>query len=362
MRKLTNCKKLSSSLRVLLLLSLIIICSNSNAENYQELLLFPSLQIDYHSANEASEQASKGFDADASADLFFALSYEKTRFLTEALASTEEIELERAQLGWEYQSGHRFWLGRFHAPLGYWNTQYNHSGYLQTSIHRPGITRFEDHGGILPMHVAGLMGEGETPLGKGALEYTLIYGVGSQMGNQELESTRLLNLRERGRGTNILGRLVYRPDETKLNQIAIFSAYTELRPKEGLQTGVDQTIFGSYVVGNYMSLQLIGDIFYVRNIIKTPTSQQSGSFVAGYLHGEYALNRSLTNYVRYEDSIGATNDVYISLFRPFEKRGFVLGLRYDWNSVHAFTTEMSINQSSDETKTHASFKWSAVFP
>lgn len=357
MRKLTNCKKLR-----LLLLTLIMISSSANADNYQELLVFPSLQIDYPSADETNEQAAKGLDVEASADLFFALNYEKTRFLTEALASTEEIELERAQLGWEYYSGHRFWLGRFHSPLGYWNTQYNHSGYLQTSIHRPGITRFEDHGGILPMHVAGLMGEGEAALEEGALEYTVIYGIGSQIGNQELESTRLLNLQERGRGTNILGRLVYRPDETSPNQIGIFSGYTELRPKEGLQTGVDQTIFGGYVVGNYRSLQVMGEIFYVSNIVKTPITHQSGSFVAGYLHGEYALTRALTNYIRYEDSAGTTNDAYISLFKPFEKRGFVLGFRYDWNSAHAFTTEISINQNDETTKTHASFKWSAVFP
>ena len=360
MWKRTNCHKAGYCLW--LLFSLTMMCNNAKAENYQELLLFPSLQIDFRSADEASEQATEGFDTDIAADLFFALSYEKTRFLTEALASTEEIELERAQLGWEYQTGHRFWLGRFHSPLGYWNTQYNHSGYLQTSIHRPGITRFEDHGGILPMHAAGLMGEGEATLGKGILEYTFIYGAGSQMGYQELESTRLLNLRERGIGTNILGRLAYRPDETRLNQLAIFSGYTELRPEEGLQTSVDQTIIGGYVVANHMSLQVIADIFYVRNDVKTPTSQQSVSFVAGYIHGEYGLTRSLINYIRYEDSAGTTNDAYISLFKPFEKRALVFGLRYDWNSTHAFTTEISTSQDNGQTKTHGAIKWSAVFP
>jgi hypothetical protein len=65
------------------------------------------------------------------------------------------IDLERLQLRWT-RGG--FWIeaGRSHTDLGYWNLAYHHGKWLQPTILRPRIVRFEDQGGLLPIHWVGL--------------------------------------------------------------------------------------------------------------------------------------------------------------------------------------------------------------
>jgi hypothetical protein len=46
--------------------------------------------------------------------------------------------------------------GRTHTELGYWNNAFHHGRWLQTSVDRPRALRFEDDGGILPIHSVGV--------------------------------------------------------------------------------------------------------------------------------------------------------------------------------------------------------------
>jgi len=61
-------------------------------------------------------------------------------------------DLERLQRRYTFgEAGHR--LGRpLHTPLGYWNTAFHHGQQLQTSVLRPQMIDFEDHGGVIPAH------------------------------------------------------------------------------------------------------------------------------------------------------------------------------------------------------------------
>lgn len=350
-------RSLPSALFILLLASF-----PAKAENYQELLLFPSLHAEYiDTSPKNTENDHEDVHVEATVDLFFALSYENTRFLTEALAGTHELELERAQLGWEYQLGHRLWVGRFHTPLGYWNPKYNHSTFLQTSLHRPDIVNFEDHGGVLPMHVAGAMTEGETSIGNGKLEYNFIYGAGAQLAEGELTSTRLIDIREKGLGLNLFGAVTYQPDEFSQSQLGIYGAYSEIKPEGDLQTSVDQIIVGGFFHRIWLKARIVGSAFYVDNTVKAAT-HESDYFIAGYLHGEYEITPQLVNYVRYEDSINTQDNTYINILSPLPQRKGVLGLRYDINNSHALGLELSVSEISDFRLIHSSIQWSAVFP
>jgi hypothetical protein len=334
---------------------------NVRADNYQELLLFPTLNLESTHDPGSSINNDDKFDLEAAADLFFVLNYDKTRFLAEVQAATEEIELERAQMGWEAMPGHRLWLGRFHTPLGYWNTQYNHSSFLQTSIHRPSIVKYEDNDGILPMHVAGAMIEGELPLGVSLLEYTFVYGAGASLGNNGLASTRLTDISEKGLETNLFGRLVYRPDELINSQIGIFGAYSEIAEKN-VDSHVDQSVVGGFLNKNWIHTRLIASIFYLHNNFQDNQPVRSDYLVAGYLHGEYELSSNFITYLRYEDSYNADDNRYLSYFPNFAIRRAVLGLRYDILNAHSLSLEISGDQLSDTNQIHTSLQWSAVFP
>jgi hypothetical protein len=85
-------------------------------------------------------------------------------------------DVERLQIGYTFENGATAWLGRFHTPLGYWNTAYHHGQQLQLSVLRPQFIDFEDHGGILPVHTVGLLGTGAVNTGGGRVSYDLYAG------------------------------------------------------------------------------------------------------------------------------------------------------------------------------------------
>ncbi len=85
-------------------------------------------------------------------------------------------DVERLQIGYTFENGATAWLGRFHTPLGYWNTAYHHGQQLQLSVLRPQFIDFEDHGGILPVHTVGLLGTGAVNSGGGRVSYDLYVG------------------------------------------------------------------------------------------------------------------------------------------------------------------------------------------
>ncbi len=86
------------------------------------------------------------------------------------------VDLERLQFGYAFGDYLTAWLGRFHTPLGYWNTAFHHGQQIQTSVRRPQFLDFEDKGGILPVHSVGLWGTGGVVLGDGKLTYDLFVG------------------------------------------------------------------------------------------------------------------------------------------------------------------------------------------
>jgi len=69
--------------------------------------------------------------------------------------NTPGIDLERMHLRYTTNG---FWVeaGRSHVDLGYWNVAYHHGKWLQPTIDRPRIVRFEDDSGLLPIHWVGV--------------------------------------------------------------------------------------------------------------------------------------------------------------------------------------------------------------
>jgi hypothetical protein len=90
------------------------------------------------------------------------------------------IDLERLTLRAKLGNA---WVeaGRSHADLGYWNVAYHHGKWLQPTIERPRVVRFEDDGGILPVHWVGAQVGYAQPL-RGDLVVTASASVGNSRG------------------------------------------------------------------------------------------------------------------------------------------------------------------------------------
>jgi hypothetical protein len=103
----------------------------------------------------------------------------RTEFVMSYQDGETVLDVERAYL--EYRTDH--WTvaaGRTHAELGYWNNAFHHGRWLQLTINRPHVLRFEDEGGVLQVHSVGVSASYGPGRGSRGLEVAV--GVGNGHG------------------------------------------------------------------------------------------------------------------------------------------------------------------------------------
>jgi hypothetical protein len=88
------------------------------------------------------------------------------------------VDIERYLLQYSHNDYFNLSAGRGHTAIGYYNTEYHHSSWLQTATGRPFLFDFEDHGGILPIHLVGVTASGQIPSGSLGLHYVAEVGNG----------------------------------------------------------------------------------------------------------------------------------------------------------------------------------------
>ncbi|PYO87440.1 MAG: hypothetical protein DMD58_14875 [Gemmatimonadetes bacterium] len=88
------------------------------------------------------------------------------------------LEIERSILRYDVADYLKLSAGRYHTPMGYWNTAFHHGQWLQTSVNRPEMVKFG--GQFLPVHFVGLQAEGS--FGSGGLAVRYHAGVGNGRG------------------------------------------------------------------------------------------------------------------------------------------------------------------------------------
>jgi len=298
-------------------------------------------------------------DYEFAADLFATFELNQFRFLGEYFLSNEEQELERFQLGLSFNSN-LLWLGRFHNPIGYWNTQFHHGSFFETSISRPAIVEFEDDGGILPLHQVGLLMEGAFNHGEQTLGYSMSIAAGPDF-NNKLEPWDVL---DPGSGTHDISttlNLYLDPILSTSVLAGLFINYTEI-PSDAIDVhDIQQINFGIYGNWESESWRLIASSFYVYNEVNRLTRSEDDTFFSAYLQAEYNHSDNWIFYGRVEGTVGEGNDAYLALFPEYVEDKILGGIRYDFVSNNALKLEISGNHTDEDDFAHVMLQWSAVF-
>ena len=92
-----------------------------------------------------------------------------------AQPSAFDVQVERTIIRYDYNDFFKISFGKYHTPIGYWNTAFHHGAWLQTTISRPQMVQFG--GTFIPVHFVGLLAEGNIPSGGLGLGYNV--GVGN---------------------------------------------------------------------------------------------------------------------------------------------------------------------------------------
>jgi hypothetical protein len=92
-----------------------------------------------------------------------------------AQPTSYELSVERSIIRYDYNDYFKLSFGKYHTPLGYWNTAFHHGAWLQTTITRPEMIQFG--GTFIPTHFVGVEAEGNIPSGSLGLGYN--FGLGN---------------------------------------------------------------------------------------------------------------------------------------------------------------------------------------
>ncbi|MGB5536216.1 MAG: hypothetical protein WBN08_09955 [Thiogranum sp.] len=336
-------------------------------EGQQELLFFLSAGPTYHEVEP--DEGPEDYEFALDADILYSYLNGRFRLLGEYVASTDEIELERFQLGWQAGEETIGWIGRFHLPSRYWNAIYHHGQFLQTSISRPFLEQFEDDGGILPTHSTGLLFETAHKLEHTAdFRSAFSLGAAPTIDRTGLKPFDLLDPGSSNRAAADM-RLAYLPDQLEENQIGLVLSWSDLEvdgshtaEQQGLRR-VEQVSIGAYLDWRWQDWRFLSSVAPVINQMKRQGHNQTDSFLSGYFQTEYELKHDWTVFGRLEQTNNTNSSDYLELFPHSVTDRQMLGLRFDLASQHALSLEVSRAQTpSDGDFEQYLLQWSAVFP
>jgi hypothetical protein len=194
---------------------------------------------------------------------------EKFRLLSEIVFEGDDnnvfgVDVERLLLQYSHNDYFNLSVGRYHTDIGFYNTAYHHSAWLQTAAGRPFLFLFEDQGGILPVHNVGFSLTGLVPSGRLGLHYVAEVGNGraSRLGAEAVQSVVDEN---NGKAINLA--LFARPNAVRGLQLG-FSAYHDtLRPFPA-SPQIGENIFAAHAVLQRPAFEWLNEAMVIRHSVQ----------------------------------------------------------------------------------------------
>jgi len=246
------------------------------------------------------------------------------------------VEVERSIIRYDYNDYFKLSFGRFHTPIGYWNTAFHHGAWLQTTIDRPFIVRVG--GTFTPVHFVGLLAEGNIPSGGLGLSYNV--GVGN--GRGEVIS-RPGDAGDINNNRAWVAKLYARPP--KLYGLELGASFYQDKITLVTPTTQDfrEWIASAYLVWTKGAPEFLAEFDNVhhRNILTNQIANNDAFYVQFACRLPW-LERSLKPYYRFEYAHMPLSE---QVFTHFDQGESIVGLRYDISSYAAFKSEYRYTKS-----------------
>jgi hypothetical protein len=233
-------------------------------------------------------------------------------------ASTETrvvTDVERLLLTYRLNDHLQVSGGRYHTGIGFYNAEFHHGAYFDTVIGRPWVYRFEDEGGVLPVHDVGLTVGGAVPRTGGALQYLAEIGNGRAWDETDDE----IRDRNDAKATNV--GLSFRPERWRGLEVGT-SFYRDLIPQDA-GPSIRHRIAAVYAVFRNPATEVMAEWLHL-------SSRPAGGRTYGNHVGYFQASRAwgmLRPYYRYDRLTLQSETPLIGLIGP--SRGHTLGLRAD---------------------------------
>ena len=262
------------------------------------------------------------------------------------------VDIERFLLTYSFNDYFNLAVGRYHTSIGYYNTAYHHSTWLQTATGRPFLYLFEDQGGILPIHNVGANLYGKIPSGPLGLHYIVEVGNGRATDSPQSEPVQNVLDENNHKATNFA--VFARPERVPGLETG-FSAYRDLLTPQN-SPKVEETILASYFVYNRRNIQWLNEALLVREDIQGTTRVYN---IPGFYTQFSRRFSSLTPYFRYQ-YINAPLNGPVFYTNVGLQYGPSVGIRYDMSDFVAWKLQydhsaLKSGQSFDTLALQASY-------
>ena len=241
------------------------------------------------------------------------------------------MEVERMIVKYDYSDLFKFSAGRYHTPIGYWNSAFHHGAWLQTSTTRPEMVKFGSK--IVPIHFVGVLMEGTLPGNPLGLSYHAGFGNG-----------RHANVARAGDAGDINGdkawmvQLRAAPDRYFGLEMGLGFYNDEIRPDD--RPDIKENTVSAYVAWTRESPEVIIEFLHSSHELLTDSSV-SGDVDAWYAQFAYRLKDDLSQwkpYARFEKTdVDDTDPLLFDQGLDFEAA--ILGVRWDFNPYAALKAE-----------------------
>jgi len=236
----------------------------------------------------------------------------------------------------KYTVSDMFWisLGRHHTALGYWNEAFHHGLLLQPTVSRPEGLKFEDHGGILPVHSVGLAMGGRVFRGPWGFEYCSNIGNGRGLTSRDVQTSFDLNDQK-----SFTLRLTGSHERTRRVMFGPMIHIDRIPPNPsvpGREGEMKERILGAFATYRGGRFELISEYYHVRHedlltgeIYTSPTYFLTAIWSVG----------NLKPYAEYDRlDLDRADPFYDAEITALERS--LLGLRWDINSFNAIKFEL----------------------
>jgi hypothetical protein len=241
-----------------------------------------------------------------------------------------EIDLERVLLQYAKSDYFNVAFGRYHTAIGWYNTAYHHSTWMQTAVGRPFLFQFEDEGGILPIHNVGVSASGRIPSGSLGLRY--VAEVGNGRASRFLGSEPVQNAVDDNNGKSVNFALLARPARAR-GMEAGFSVYHDSLTPAGAPK-VGQTILTAHLVYQTSKFEWLNEALVVRHAVSATDRATHTPGFYSQVSRKFGVVRP---YFRYQYVNAPESDpVYEDVGRL---HGPSAGLRYDFAEFAAFKVQ-----------------------
>ena len=183
--------------------------------------------------------------------------------VTRGTENTFGVDVERYLLTYSRNEYFNLSAGRYHTAIGYYNTAYHHSTWLQTTTGRPLLFEFEDRGGILPIHNIGLEAYGRIPSGSLGLHYVAEVGNGRES-RAPLTEEPVQNIVDDSNAKAVNFELFARPTTIPGLQVG-FSAYHDKLIPNTLPVAVGETIIAAHAVYTTPTFEWLNEVLMVQH-------------------------------------------------------------------------------------------------